>query len=70
MITLQVRKYPNIRIDWIVNAVTGTPVTNSVTLTGTLTVALSFRLPASRYKLRITNVGAGAASVQGVIVVF
>lgn len=54
----------------IVNAVTGIPVTNSVTLTGTLTVALSFHIPAGTYKLRITNIGAGAASVQGVIVVF
>ncbi|MGO4274393.1 hypothetical protein AB4Z22_31930, partial [Paenibacillus sp. TAF58] len=35
----------------IVNAITGNPVTNSVTVTGTLTVALTFRIPAGTYKL-------------------
>ncbi len=54
----------------IVNAATGRPVTNSVTVTGVRTARLFFTVPAGTFRLRITNVGAGAASVQGVILVF
>lgn len=53
----------------IVDAVTGRPVTNSVTVTGVVTVRLHFVVPAGTFRLRITNVGAQAAAVQGVIVI-
>lgn len=54
----------------IVDAATGRPVTNSVTVTGVRTVRLFFTLPPGTFRLRITNVGAGPAAVQGVILVF
>lgn len=54
----------------IVDAATGRPVTNSVTVTGVRTVRLFFTVPAGTFRLRITNVGKGAASVQGVILIF
>lgn len=53
-----------------VNAVTGMPVTNSVTVTGTRIVILPFTLPAGTFRLKITNVGTGKVRVEGVILVF
>ncbi|UUZ85039.1 hypothetical protein LJK88_16490 [Paenibacillus sp. P26] len=53
-----------------VNAVTGIPVTNSITVTGTRTVILPFSLPAGTFRLRVTNVGTGGVRVEGVILVF
>jgi len=53
-----------------VNAATGLPVTNSVTVTGTRIVVLPFTLPSGTFRLRITNVGTGNVRVEGVILVF
>lgn len=53
-----------------VNAVTGVPVSNSVTVTGSRLVILPFTLPAGTFRLRITNVGTGGVRVEGVILVF
>jgi hypothetical protein len=53
-----------------VNAVTGLPVTNSVTVTGTRIIVLPFILPPGTFRLRITNVGTGVVRVEGVILVF
>ncbi|WP_276356101.1 hypothetical protein [Cohnella caldifontis] len=60
---------PVIRYQFV-NAVTGLPATNSVTVTGVRTVTLPFILPAGTFRLRITNIGAGAATVRGAILVF
>jgi hypothetical protein len=60
---------PRVRYQ-IVNAVTGAPVTNSVTVVGTRIVVLPFVIPAGTFRLRITNVGAGPVNVEGVILVF
>ncbi|MBB6671870.1 hypothetical protein [Cohnella nanjingensis] len=60
---------PRVRYQ-IVNAVTGRPVTNSITLVGTRTAVLRFVVPAGTFRLRITNVGTGAVAVNGVIIVF
>jgi hypothetical protein len=53
-----------------VNAETGLPVTNSVTVTGTRIVVLPFTLPSGTFRLRITNIGTGNVQVEGVILVF
>ncbi|WP_058302276.1 hypothetical protein [Gorillibacterium timonense] len=53
-----------------VNAVTGLPVTNSITVTGTRIVVLPFVLPAGSFRLRISNIGTGGVRVEGVILVF
>lgn len=60
---------PSIRYQFV-NAVTGVPITNFVTVTGTRTAILPFRIPPGTVKLKITNVGSGSAAVQGVILVF
>lgn len=60
---------PRVRYQ-IVNAVTGRPVTNAITLVGTRTAVLRFVVPAGTFRLRITNVGTGAVAVSGVIFVF
>lgn len=60
---------PRVRYQ-IVNAVTGLPVTNSLTLVGTRTAVLRFIVPAGTFRLRITNDGTGAVNVSGVILVF
>lgn len=54
----------------IVDAATGRPITNSVTVTGTRTAVLPFIVPAGTDRLQIRNVGAGSVTVQGVILVF
>ncbi|WNQ13923.1 hypothetical protein MJA45_13170 [Paenibacillus aurantius] len=53
-----------------VNAATGVPVSNSVTVSGNRVVVLPFVLPAGTVKLRITNVGTATVQVEGVILVF
>ncbi|WP_040951482.1 hypothetical protein [Gorillibacterium massiliense] len=60
---------PIVRFQFI-NAVTGVPVTNSVTVTGTRTVVLPFVLPSGTFRLRVTNIGASNVRVEGVILVF
>jgi hypothetical protein len=60
---------PVVRYQFI-NAVTGLPATNSITVTGTRIAILPFVLPAGTFRLRITNVGTGAVRVEGVIIVF
>lgn len=53
-----------------VNATTGRPVSNPVTVSGNRTVVLPFSLPAGTDRLRITNVGSGPVAVEGAILVF
>lgn len=53
-----------------VNATTGAPVSNPLTVSGNRTVVLPFSLPARTVRLRITNVGSGPVAVEGAIVVF
>ncbi|TCP53399.1 hypothetical protein EV586_106148 [Tumebacillus sp. BK434] len=53
-----------------VNATTGVPVSNSVTVRGNRTVVLPFLLPAGTVRLRISNIGAGAVALHGVVIVF
>jgi hypothetical protein len=60
---------PVVRYQFI-NAVTGLPATNSITVTGTRIAILPFILPAGTFRLRITNVGTGRVRVDGVIFVF
>ncbi|WP_438434277.1 hypothetical protein [Gorillibacterium sp. sgz500922] len=54
----------------LVNAGTGLPVTNSITVTGTRIVVLPFVLPPGTFRLRIANSGTGGVRVEGVILVF
>lgn len=53
-----------------VNAATGRPVSNAVTVTGNRTVVLPFTLPPGTDRLRITNVGSAPVSVEGTILHF
>jgi len=51
----------------IVNAATGLPVTNRLTVTGTRVAVLRFVLPPGNFRLRITNAGAGPVAVSGAV---
>ncbi|MBB6733864.1 hypothetical protein [Cohnella zeiphila] len=63
------REIPRVNYQ-IVNAVTGLPVTNSVTLVGTRIEVLRFIVPAGTFRLRIRNIGLGAVTVSGTIITF
>jgi hypothetical protein len=60
---------PVIRYQFV-HAATGLPATNSVTVVGVRSVVLPFILPAGTFRLRITNIGAGSATVRGTVLVF
>ncbi|KEO83899.1 hypothetical protein [Tumebacillus flagellatus] len=53
-----------------VNATTGAPVSNAVTVSGNRTVVLPFSLPAGNDRLRITNIGSTTATVEGAVIIF
>jgi hypothetical protein len=63
------RELPRVNYQ-IVNAITGRPATNSVTLVGTRVETLRFIVPAGLYRLRIRNIGASAVSVSGTVITF
>lgn len=60
---------PRIRYQFV-DATTGRPVSNAVTVSGTRIVVLPFTLARGTVRLQITNTGTGPANVSGAILVF